>query len=110
MNIVTNIETALAPVGLDIEACVYTGSELNYIVITPLGERNDDIADDEPLTETDAADVNLYFIGNYQSKKNQMISLLREAGFFIEDRRLVEYIPDRKQNHYVITVEKKEVL
>ena len=110
MSIITELDTVLSPAGLDIEACVYTGKNPNHIVITPLGERNDDVADDDFLTETSAADVNLYYVGNYQTKKNQLVSLLREAGFFIADRRLVEYIPDRRQNHYVITVEKKEVL
>lgn len=110
MNIVSDLQQVLQPAGLDVEAVVYTGSAESYVVITPQEERNDDIADDAPLTETDSADVNLYFVGNYQAKKNQLVSLLRGAGFFIADRRFVEYIPDRKQNHYVISVEKKEVL
>ncbi len=110
MNILGEINTSLTTVGLPIATGVYLGAKENYIVLTPLTERNDDIADDEPLTETTSADVNLYFVGNYQAKKNQMVSLLREAGFFIVDRRYIGFEPDTKQHHYVITVEAKEVL
>ena len=114
MNIISSITTALTPTGLPAAVGMYETADGQYpdayIVITPLGERNDDIADDALLTETAAADVNLYMRGDYQATKDNMKSLLETAGFFIEDRRYVAYEPDTKHHHYVITVEAKEVL
>ena len=115
MNIITTITTALAPTGLPAAVGMYEvpkgGSYPDaYIVITPLAERNDDIADDAPLTETAGADVNLYMRGDYQATKDNMKNLLESAGFFIEDRRYVAYEQDTKHHHYVITVEAKGVL
>lgn len=119
MNIIDDIITALSSVGLFVVTGVYKGTpqpdgsvvkETNYIVLTPLTESNPDIADDVPLTEMHDADVNLYYVGNYQTTKNNIVSLLRTAGFYIADRQYIEYIPETKQHHFVITVEKKEVL
>ncbi len=115
MNIITSITTALSSLALPAAVGLYEvpkgGSYPDaYIVITPLGERNDDIADDKPLTETTAADVNLYKRGDYQTTKDEMKNLLETAGFFIEDRRYIAYEQDTKHHHYVITVEAKEVL
>ena len=83
MNIITAITTALAPTGLPAAVGMYEvpkgGSCPDaYIVITPLGERNDDIADDAPLTETAGADVSLYMRGDYQATKDNMKSLLEK--------------------------------
>ncbi len=115
MNIISSITTALSSLNLPAAVGMYEvpkgGSyPAAYIVITPLDERNDDIADDAPLTETSGVDVNLYMQGNYQATKGQMKNLLETAGFFIEDRRYIGYEPDTKHHHYVITVEAKEVL
>jgi len=115
MNIISSITAALAPMGLTPAVGMYAVAEGQqypdaYIVITPLDERNDDIADDAPLTETAAADVNLYVRGNYQPQKDQMKSLLETAGFYLSYRGYVAYEQDTGHHHYVITVEKKEVL
>jgi hypothetical protein len=110
VNIITDIDTALASVGLTVATGMYEGNDLNYIVITPLTERNEDISDDSELTETADADVNLYYVGDYQTTKNTIVSSLKSAGFFIADRRYIGYEPETKQHHYVVTVEKKEAL
>ena len=118
MNIISDIVTALAPMGMHPATGRYDAPVVNsipqypdaYIVITPLDERNDDIADNSPLTETTAADVNLYMRGNYQAKKDQMKSLLETAGFYLAYRGYVAFENDTKHHHYVITVEKTEVL
>lgn len=110
MNILSDIKSALATTGLPVETGVYTGAAKKYIVITPLQERNDDTADDADLTETAGADVNLYYDGNYQAVKKQIKTLLKSAGFFIPESRWIEHDKETKQHHYVITVEKKEVL
>jgi hypothetical protein len=115
VNIITTITTALAPMALPIAVGMYEVAEgENYpdafVVITPLDERNDDEADNEALTETAGADVNLYKRGNYQTAKDQMKSLLETAGFYCAYRSYVAYEKDTGHHHYVITVEKKEVL
>ena len=110
MNILTDIEAALESMGFPVATGVYVGDADNYIVLTPLGERNDDIADDADLTETHDADVNLYVLGDYQSHKNTTKDLLKQAGFFISDRRYVAYEKETGHHHYVLTVEKKEVI
>ena len=115
MNIITGIITALAPEGFTVAVGMYDLPEGEdypdaYIAITPHDERNEDIADDAALTETSNADVNLYMRGNYQATKDQMKSLLETAGFYLSDRRYIEYVKETKHHHYVITVEDKEVL
>mgnify|MGYP000957588868 CR=1 FL=1 len=81
-----------------------------YIVITPGVEQNEDIADDAPLTETADADVNLYMRGNYQATKDQMKALLETAGFYLSYRGYVAFEKDTGHHHYVITVEKIDIL
>jgi hypothetical protein len=110
MSILSDIKTTLASTSLPIETGIYTGNSLNYIVLTPLGERNDDIADDTDLTETEEADVNLYYVGNYIATKNSIKTLLKSAGFFISDSQYIEHDPETKQHHYCFTVEKKTIL
>lgn len=110
MNILSDIKTALGSVDLPIETGVYSGAEKRYIVITPVSEANEDIADDDDLTETQTADINLYYTGNYITIKNQIKAALKASGFFISDGFYVEYDAETKQHHFVYTVEKKEVL
>lgn len=119
MNITSKIIAALAPLNIpDIAVGMYDAPIVNeipqypdkLIVITPLDERNDDIADNAPLTETSAADVNLYMRGNYQATKDQMKSLLETAGFYLTYRGYVAFEKDTGHHHYVITVEETEVL
>ena len=118
MNITSDITTTLAPMAIPAAVGTYIAPVVNgipqypdaYIVITPLDERNDDIADNAALTETAAADVNLYMRGNYQAKKDQMKSLLETAGFYLAYRGYVAFENDTKHHHYVIAVEKTEVL
>ena len=111
---ITAIITALTALNIPIAVGIYKPPNGlypdKYIVITPLEERNDDIADDTELTETSVADVNLYCRGDYQTTKNTMKTSLKSAGFFIEDRRYVAYETDTEHHHYVFTIEKKEVL
>ncbi len=110
MNILNTIKTALNSMDLDIETGSYTGDDLNYILLTPLTERSEDVADNKELTETADCYVHLYYVGNYQQIKNQIVTLLKTAGLIIEDRRYVEHDKDTDQYHYVITVEEKEIL
>jgi hypothetical protein len=55
-------------------------------------------------------DVNLYYVGNYLTVKNQIKTLLKAAWFFISDRQYIGYDSDTKQHHYVFTIEKKTTL
>lgn len=109
---ISDIVTALAALNIPIAVGIYKVDTYpdKYIVITPLEERSDDIADDSELTETSVADVNLYCRGDYQTTKNSMKTSLKSAGFFIEDRRYLMYEADTEHHHYVFTIEKKEVL
>ena len=112
---ISDIVTALAALNIPIAVGIYKKTDSTpypdkYIVITPLEERNDDIADDRELTETSVADVNLYCRGDYQTTKNSMKTSLKSAGFFIEDRRYLMYEADTEHHHYVFTIELKEVL
>ncbi len=122
MSMNSDIVTALSSVNLHVATGVYTGTpqpdgtkiyEQSYIVLTPLSERNDDIADDNNLTETEEMDVNLYYVGNYLTIKNTIKSLLKSAGFFISDRQYIECVKLSDtvyQHHYVFTVEQKRIL
>ena len=110
MSMNSDIVTALTSASLPIETGVHTGTDTSYIVLTPVSERNDDIADDTDLTETEEMDVNLYYVGNYLTVKNTIKSLLKTAGFFIADRQYIGYDAETKQHHYVFTVEQKTIL
>lgn len=112
MNITSDITTALAPMSLVVAVGAYIAPEYPdaYVVLTPLGEQNDDEADDAPLTETTGADVNLYKRGKYEAAKDQMKALLKTAGLSIAASFYGGYENDTKHHHWVITVENKEVL
>lgn len=111
MNILDDIKTALASQNLPIATGVYKGGDVSgFFVITPGRDRNDDIADDTELTETTDADINLYYKGNYESIKDSIKTSLKSAGFYIADSFYLTFEQDTGHHHYVITVEKKEVL
>lgn len=108
--ITSSIITALTSTSLPIALGAYTGTALNYIVITGITERNDDIADDTELTETSSADINLYYVGDFTTKKTTIETSLKAAGFFIADRLYIECDSETEQHHFVFTVELKEVI
>ena len=114
MNIISEITAALTPTGMEPEVGAFIQEDGvypdKYTVITPLDERNDHEADNEPFTETNGADVNLYMRGDYQAEKDQMKSLLKSAGFLIVDCGYVMFESSTGHHHYAISVEKTEVL
>jgi hypothetical protein len=112
MNIVTTITTALASLNIPMAVGQYETDGKPYpdayIVIMPLYEVNEDIADDTEASETHGADVGLFIKGDYTVTKNSAKTLLKSAGLFIAEARYVGF--ETGHHHISITVEEKEFI
>jgi hypothetical protein len=111
MNIITTITTALASLDVPMAVGIYEATTTYpdaYIVITPLYEVNEDIADDTDASETHGADVGLYIKGDYTATKNTAKTSLKSAGLFIVEGRYIGF--ENGYHHYSISVEEKEFL
>jgi hypothetical protein len=108
---IEKIKTALASLSLPIAVDAYFGKATDFIVLTPLRKRHDDVADNEWSSTNKGADVNRYMTGEYDEAKPEATeTLLKDAGFIIVDSFYFGYEQETDQHHYVITVEEKEFL
>lgn len=113
MNIITTITTALASLNIPMAVGMYETTTTYpdaYIVIMPLYETNEDIADNGDASETHGADVGLYIKGDYTTTKNTAKTSLKTAGLFIAEARYIGYENTTGHHHYTITVEEKEFI
>ena len=107
MNILSDIQTALAQLDIPIETGVFTDTAPDkYIVIVPTSDSFDLHADNSPSVDVQEARLSLYAQGNYIKDKNAIIRTLLAADFTITDRRYIGYETETGYHHYAVDVAK----
>jgi hypothetical protein len=106
-SILKDIGEVLEPLGVPIEAGVFSKKAPDeYLVLTPMSDIFDHYADDLPRAELQEVRLSLFSKGNYQARKNEVVSVLIRAGFIITDRRYLGYEEDTGFHHFAIDVAK----
>ncbi len=103
MSFLSDIQTALAPLGVPIETGHFTQEAPDaYLVVVPMIEQTAYFADNKPQVDVEEARIALYVKGNYQQLKKQVINALSGAGFTITERRYIGYEPESGYHHYSV--------
>ena len=107
-SILKDISEVLEPLGMPIETGVFSKKAPDeYLVLTPMSDIFDHYADDLPRAELQEVRLSLFSKGNYQARKNEVVSVLLGAGFIITDRRYLGYEEDTGFHHFAIDVAKE---
>jgi len=107
-SILKDIGEVLEPLGIPIETGVFSKKAPDeYLVLTPMSDIFDHYADDLPSAELQEVRLSIFSKGNYQARKNEVVSVLIRAGFIITDRRYLGYEEDTGFHHFAIDVAKE---
>ena len=105
MNILEEIKTILAPLGVPLETGIFTNpAPPQYVVIVPLIETFEMDADDMPLAETQEARLSIFSKNNYITLKNRIVRAVLAAGLTVTARQFIEYETDTGYYHYNVDV------
>lgn len=107
MNILSEVNAVLAPLGIPIETGVFKGTAPDsYIVLVPLSDSFPLNADNMPQTDEQELRISLFAKGNYIKTKNAIIAKLLSADFYIMERRYNGYDTGVGYHQYTIDVAK----
>ena len=105
MSILTDVNKALAPLGIPLETGIFTDTAPDkYIVIVPLNDTFGLTADNAPTYDVQEVRISLYCKGNYGADKNRIIRTLLSADLTITSRQYIGYENDTGYHHYVVDV------
>lgn len=106
-SILKDISEVLKPLGIPIETGVFTNKAPDeYLVLIPMSDIFDHYADNLPRAELQEVRLSLFSKGNYQKRKNEVVSTLLDADFTITDRRYIGYEEDTGFHHFAIDAAK----
>ena len=98
MNVLSDIQSALAPLGIPLETGVFKDkAPERYLVVVPL-------VDTAPGIDVQEARISLYAQGNYMKDKNRLVKTLLAEDFTITDRRYIGYETETGYHHYAVDV------
>lgn len=107
MNVLSDIQSALTPLGIPLETGVFKGkAPERYIVVVPISDAFGFHADNAPAFDVQEARISLYAQGNYMKDKNAIVRTLLGADFTITDRRYIGYETESGYHHYAVDVAK----
>jgi hypothetical protein len=107
MNILSELQTVLAPLSIPFETGVFTGEAPDqYIVIVPMVDTFELHADDKPNADIQEARLAFYSKQNYMTKKNQIVKALLQADFTIIERQYIGFETETGYHHYNVDVAK----
>lgn len=107
MSLLSDIQTALAKLGIPIETGVFTDTAPDkYIVVIPMSDSFDLHADNAPTVDIQEARISLYAKGSYTKEKNAVVKTLLANDFTITDRRYIGYETETGYYHYSVDVAK----
>ena len=107
MNVLADIQTALAELDIPIETGVFSDeAPAKYIVVVPLSDSFDLHADNAPGCDVQEARLSLYSQGSYTREKNAVVNALLASDFTITDRRYIGYETETGYHHYAVDVAK----
>jgi hypothetical protein len=106
MSILSELNSLISPV-VPVETGVFSGAPPDeYSVLTPLTDVFDVFANNVPVADIQSVRISIYSKKNYLKLRNQLVSLILQAGFIITGRQYIGYESDTAYHHYVIDVEK----
>jgi hypothetical protein len=106
-SILKDISEVLEPLEIPIETGVFSNKPPDeYIVLIPMSDIFDHYADDLPGAELQEVRLSLFSKGNYQTRKNEVVSTLLSEDFTITDRRYIGYEKDTGFHHFAIDASK----
>lgn len=92
MSVLSDINTALEPLGIPLETGVFKDdAPEKYIVIVPMADSFELHADNAPGCDVQEARISLYAKGSYIKEKNAIVRAMLGADFTITDRRYIGY-------------------
>ena len=107
MSVLSDIQSALTPLGIPLETGVFKGkAPERYIVVVPIVDTFALHADNAPAFDVQEARISLYAQGNYMKDKNTIVKTLLAHDFTITDRRYVGYETENGYHHYAVDVAK----
>ena len=90
MSVLSDINTALEPLGIPLETGVFHDEAPDkYIVVVPMADSFELHADNTPRCDVQEARISLYAKGSYTKEKNAIVRALLGADFTITDRRYI---------------------
>ena len=107
MSVLSDINTALEPLGIPLETGVFKDdAPEKYIVIVPMADSFALHSDNAPGCDIQEARISLYAKGSYTKEKNEIVRTLLGADFTITDRRYIGYETETGSFHYNVDVAK----
>ena len=105
MSVLSDINTALEPLGIPLETGVFKDdAPEKYIVIVPMADSFALHSDNAPGCDIQEARISLYAKGSYTKEKNAIVRALLGADFYITDRRYIGFETETGYHHYAIDV------
>lgn len=107
MTILTEIQTAMAPLNIPVETGVFTDKAPDqYLVVVPMTDTFDLHADNRPCVDVQEARISIYSKGNYTTLKNNVVKALLAGDFTITGRQYIGYETETGYHHYNVDTAK----
>lgn len=107
MSLLAELTAIAKKCNLSVETGVFSDTPPSqYIVLTPIADGFDLLADDVPSCETQEVRVSLFCKGNYTNLKNNLTRAFIKADMTITDRRYIGHEDNTDYHHYAIDVAK----
>lgn len=107
MSLLSEITEIAKTVKLQVETGVFTNTPPDeYIVLTPIADGFELLADDAPNFETQEVRVSLFTKGNYMKLKDILTRAFIKSEMTVTDRRYIAHEDDTGYHHYAIDVAK----
>lgn len=108
MSILSELNTLISEY-VDVQTGLFSESPKDeYAVITPISENFVLYADNKPIIDVADFRISLFSKGNYNNLKDQIVTALLEADFYIFDRRYINYESDTGYHHFAIDCGKEQ--
>lgn len=107
MSLLSDIQTALEPLGIPIETGVFSeAAPEKYIVVVPMSDTFELHADNQPGADVQEARVSLFCQGSYTKEKNAIVRAFLKQDFTITGRRYIGHESETGYHHYCVDVAK----
>lgn len=107
MDILEELSSVLQKTDIPVETGIFSDTPPEqYFVLTPIAEWGVFYADNQEKINRQEVRISLFSKPNYIKAKNEIVCLLKEAGFDLSDRRYIGREDDTGYYHFAIDVTK----
>lgn len=107
MSLLSELNSIAKDMKLSVETGVFSETPPDtYIVLTPITDSFELLADNEPNAEIQEVRVSIFCKGNYNTLKNKLTREYLKNDITITDRRYIGHEDDTGYYHYAIDVAK----